>query len=105
MILTFSQSNPLKKGWFFISWIPFDPNLSLTSHNNLLRISVASGDNFASSGIDKVFLHYKIFWHVTLGSSEKNGGYPTSISNKIAPHDHQSTVSLYPYYPKTSGAI
>ena len=85
--------------------MPLAPSLSFTSHSNFFKISVDSGDSFASSGIDKVFLHYKIFWQVTLGSSEKNGGYPTSISNNIAPQDHQSTVSLYPYCPNTSGAI
>lgn len=68
-------------------------------------MSVAAGERLASGGMFKVFLQCKIFWQVTDGSSEKKGGYPTNISNKIAPTDHQSTVSLYPYYPKTSGAI
>ena len=34
-----------------------------------------------------------IFLHVSAGSSEKKGGYPTIISYKITPNDHQSTVS------------
>jgi len=55
---------------------------------------VAAGDNAASGGITKVYYQWRIFWHVTDGSSEKKGGYPTSISKSIAPTLHQSTDSL-----------
>lgn len=50
----------------------------------------------ASWGITKYFLQFWILYHVYLGVSEAKGGYPTNISNKITPIDHQSTVSVYP---------
>jgi hypothetical protein len=42
-----------------------------------------------------------IFLQVSVGSSEKKGGYPTNISKRITPRDHQSTVSVYPLFVKT----
>ena len=46
----------------------------------------------ASNGIQKYFLQFCILNQVYFGVSEANGGYPTSISNRITPIDHQSTV-------------
>lgn len=48
----------------------------------------------ASDGICRYFLQFWILNHVSLGVSEANGGYPTNISNKMTPIDHQSTVSV-----------
>ena len=105
MSLSLSQSNPSKKGWALISSHPFLPSLESESQIILFKMSVEAGDNFASAGMLNVFFQCMIFWQVILGSSEKKGGYPTSISKRMQPTDHQSTVSSYPYYPNTSGAI
>ena len=114
------QSTPAKNGCTLISSTPLTPSLSsrylaskLTNHKISLLASVirrfsksaAAGLKFASGGITSVLRQFRIFWQVIEGSSEKNGGYPTSISNRITPIDHQSTVSVYPCCVKTSGAI
>ena len=87
------QSIPLKKGCFFISSTPFIPNL--VSHGEtILKIKFsASGDKFASDGIEKCSFHFTIFLQVSLGFSLKNGGNPTTISKNITPIDHQSASS------------
>lgn len=100
-----SQFIPSKKGWDLISWMPRVPNLLSESQIRCLMRSVAAGERLASPGIISVFFQCMIFWHVIEGSSEKKGGYPTSISYRITPTDHQSTVSVYPFCPKTSGAM
>jgi len=100
-----SQSNPSKKAWSLISFTPFLPNLFSASQISFLIRSVAATESYASGGITNVFFQWSIFWHVIDESSLKNGGYPTSISKRITPTDHQSTVSSYPFGPKTSGAI
>jgi hypothetical protein len=92
--LILSQPTPLKNGCAFISSTPFTPNRSLGSHINLFSRSVAGALSLASFGIKNVFFQSRTFLHVALGFSAKNGGYPTNISNSIAPNDHQSTVSV-----------
>jgi hypothetical protein len=67
--------------------------LLLASEIIFLNRSTAAGLKFASGGITNVFLQCRIFWQVVEGSSEKKGGYPTSISKRMTPKDHQSTVS------------
>ena len=63
------------------------------SQISLFKISVEAAERFASGGTLKVLRQCMIFWQVIEGSSEKNGGYPTSISKRMQPTDHQSTVS------------
>lgn len=72
--------------------------------NAYLIKSAAWGLTSASRGITKYFFQFWILCQVSAGSSDAKGGYPTSISYKITPIDHQSTVSLYPIFPCTSGA-
>ena len=94
--LSFDQLIPAKNGCAFIYYTPFTPSLSLESDMSFLIKSAACGLTSASFGITKYFLQFCILCQVSLGSSDANGGYPTNISYKITPIDHQSTVSVYP---------
>jgi hypothetical protein len=46
------------------------------------------------SGYFRYFLQLTIFWQVVTASSEKKGGYPTTISYRIAPTAHKNSSSL-----------
>lgn len=73
----FFQSNPLKKGCFFISSAPLFPSLfSGTLINFRIKLS-ALDDKLASFGILKFFFQCTIFLQVSEGLSVKKGGYPT----------------------------
>ena len=66
----------------------------MSDGETILKIKFsASGDRFASEGIEKYSFHFTIFLHVSLGFSLKNGGNPTTISKNITPILHQSASS------------
>lgn len=87
---------PAKNGCALIYYTPFTPNLYFGSAINFLIKSAACGLTSASFGMTRYFLQFCILCHVSLGSSDANGGYPTNISYNMTPIDHQSTVSVYP---------
>ncbi len=92
--LSLCQFIPVKNGWALIYYTPLTPNLYFGSAINFLIKSAAWGLTSASFGITKYFLQFWILCHVYLGYSDAKGGYPTNISYKITPIDHQSTVSV-----------
>ncbi len=77
--LNLDQLIPAKNGCAFISYTPFTPNLSFESDISFLIKSTACGLTSASLGMTKYFLQFWILCHVSLGSSEAKGGYPTNI--------------------------